>query len=410
MVETNDSPEFSIVKILRKDGGVAGAGSLIGKKWVLTCKHVITSIFPDDNFTIEPFQYKVDLTFYLDNSKKILKSHVSFLPPKDEDIDFVILKLEDEAPSCACVGKILNKTFWWRDNLSACGFSIDGEAKWVSLIGMGPVNPTSVQIDISKDTGYPIEEGFSGTPVLDIESKRIIGIIAAKENADGVLSGVYVSINSILNIYKKYYSVDKDAFENIEMEAPTSSYKLWHVPPAPDHYVERPEITQEITKNILNGRSSQSGLVIGAIHGLGGIGKSALISHLIINSEKSKEIRSCFSDGVLWVTLGQKPERHRLLVDLIQGVGDFNFHSTTEDEASNYLRAMLMDKSFLLIIDDAWNSKDVKPFLVGGSHCQALITTRESIIANDIGAALFELNVMTEDQSVELLSNYLKKS
>jgi hypothetical protein len=47
----------------------------------------------------------------------------------------------------------------------------------------------------------------------------------------------------------------------------------------------------------------------------------------------------------------------------------------------------------LLVVDDAWNIADVEPFLVSGSNCQILITTRDSLIASSVKARSFELNV-----------------
>lgn len=211
----SDSPEYSIVKILHKDTvKVAGAGFLIGKKWVLTCRHVVENTLSYKDSTLEHSERVIDLMFYLDKGKKTLKSHVFFCPQSTED-DFAILELEDEIPSCACIGKIINITDYWRDNLRVCGFSDIGEARWVPLIGMGPVGATSVQIDISSATGYKIKEGFSGTPVLDTKLKRIIGIVTAKETAEDTLSGVYISIKAIYDVCRQH-SINLDVFEFLD--------------------------------------------------------------------------------------------------------------------------------------------------------------------------------------------------
>jgi hypothetical protein len=63
----------------------------------------------------------------------------------------------------------------------------------------------------------------------------------------------------------------------------------------------------------------------------------------------------------------------------------------------------------LLIIDDAWDSSHVRHFLVGGHHCQVLVTTRDALIANAIGAILYDLEVMTPIQSLSLLSKRLRR-
>ena len=72
------------------------------------------------------------------------------------------------------------------------------------------------------------------------------------------------------------------------------------------------------------------------------------------------------------------------------------------------MRTLLYDKHILLVVDDAWEPKDVKPFLVGGSRCQTIITTRRIYIVDDLSAKCYPLNVMTEEQSLELFANILK--
>lgn len=61
-------------------------------------------------------------------------------------------------------------------------------------------------------------------------------------------------------------------------------------------------------------------LVVSAIHGLGGIGKSTLAAALAHNPD----VQERFSDGVLWTTLGQQPELLPLLSTWIQALGDYS--------------------------------------------------------------------------------------
>jgi hypothetical protein len=99
-----------------------------------------------------------------------------------------------------------------------------------------------------------------------------------------------------------------------------------------------------------------------------------------------------------------------LLNSWIEALGDYRSNHTTIETASNHLRTLLYEKRILLIVDDAWDSKEVKPFLVGGSNCQTIITTRKAYIADYFGAKCYPLNVMTEEQSLELFANVLKDS
>jgi hypothetical protein len=178
----------------------------------------------------------------------------------------------------------------------------------------------------------------------------------------------------------------------------------FQAPLLPTHFVPRPEVSEDLKVRLLTDEAVAPGvLVVSAIHGLGGIGKSTLAAALAY--DPAVQIR--FSDGVLWVTLGQQPELLPHLQEWIQVLGDYNFRPTTIDGASAHLRTLLQDKASLLVVDDVWDLAHATPFLVGGPQCQVLITTREALIAKAVGAALYDLDVMTPDQALALLTGRL---
>ena len=75
--------------------------------------------------------------------------------------------------------------------------------------------------------------------------------------------------------------------------------KPFQVPPLPSHFVERPEVSQELKKRLLEKETNHSGtLVISAIHGLGGIGKTILAQALAYD----RQVQERFCDGILWAT------------------------------------------------------------------------------------------------------------
>ncbi len=171
------------------------------------------------------------------------------------------------------------------------------------------------------------------------------------------------------------------------------------------YFVERPEISQALKQCLLAKTTSKSGtLAISAIHGMGGLGKTTLAIALA----HDEEVRTRFCDGVLWATLGQEPDLLSLLNTWVSGLGNHDFKPTTAEAASAYLRTLLCDKAVLLIVDDAWNPEHVEPFQVGSSSCRLLITTRRVDVADEVGAELYQLDLMTPEQSLALLSNRLK--
>ncbi|MDY7003748.1 MAG: NB-ARC domain-containing protein [Cyanobacteriota bacterium] len=178
---------------------------------------------------------------------------------------------------------------------------------------------------------------------------------------------------------------------------------LFQAPPLPRYYVDRPEYSDNLKANLLTNSSDTRAIVVTAIHGLGAVGKSTLATALAYD----REIQSRFSDGILWVTLGQEPNILPMLSGWVQALGDYNFKPTSVEATANHLRTLLYDKAVLLVVDDAWNTDHAKIFNFGGLRCQVLVTTREKAIADVLGAETYSLDVMTLSQSMQLLSQRL---
>lgn len=120
-----------------------------------------------------------------------------------------------------------------------------------------------------------------------------------------------------------------------------------------------------------------------ALHGLPGVGKTALATELA----HSSAIREYFQDGILWATPGIAPHstgilsRWATLLDMSPGQTEL---LTNADAWTHTLRSLIATRRLLIILDDVWQSQDIQPFLVGGPHCSYLITTRHPEIATRI--------------------------
>ncbi|MBE8970859.1 TIR domain-containing protein [Nostocales cyanobacterium LEGE 12452] len=204
------------------------------------------------------------------------------------------------------------------------------------------------------------------------------------------------AIEDLIAALKKHYPVNNTIAHSV--------YRLLQAPPLPISFVERPEYSNDLKTRLLTESSSDNrALVITAIHGLGSVGKSTLAAALAHDAE----IQTCFCDGILWATLGQQPDVLSLLSGWVQALGDYNFKPTSAEAASAHLRTLLYDKAVLLVVDDAWNTKDAQAFNVGGARCQVLVTTREGAIADALKASIYSLDIMTATQAMELLTKNL---
>ena len=182
----------------------------------------------------------------------------------------------------------------------------------------------------------------------------------------------------------------------------------FQAPPLPAHFVPRPEVSDEFKAYLLADEAHIPGaLVVSAVGGLAGIGKTTLAASLA----HDLEVQARFPDGVLWASLGQQPNILQLLTVWIQALGDHDFQPSIIEAASAHLRTLLHDRACLLMVDDVRQADHVRPFMVGSSRCQILITTRDvNAIAQQVGARIYRLDVMTQEQSLDLLSVRLERT
>ena len=176
------------------------------------------------------------------------------------------------------------------------------------------------------------------------------------------------------------------------------------VDPLPPYYVPRPEHSDVVKAELLaTGEKATGTLVVSAIYGLGGIGKSVLARALA----HDPEVQAHFKEGVLWVTLGQEPDLLPKLGGWLHALGDYNSKPTSMEVAVTQLRLLLQEKQMLLVIDDVWEPEHAEPFRVGGSNCCVLITTREAQIKN---AQAHNLDEMSPEQALQMLKQRLPDS
>ena len=143
---------------------------------------------------------------------------------------------------------------------------------------------------------------------------------------------------------------------------------------------------------------------ISAVRGWPGVGKTTLAAELAHLEEETKQR---FPDGILWTSLGQNPDIRHNLLQWLRSFGD-GFSESYDDtqEISRRLAGHLLRRRKLLIIDDVWRSEDGHPFLVGGSKCGMLITTRLPSVADDLTPTPgqhYHLDLLDEEHALQLL-------
>jgi len=139
-----------------------------------------------------------------------------------------------------------------------------------------------------------------------------------------------------------------------------------------------------------------------ALRGAGGYGKTTL-ARAICHDERTQ---SAYSDGILWVTLGENATydtvRAKLNI-LVEELSGGQRADLDVELAKTRLRELMADRDILLVIDDVWKREHLKPFLQGGARVARLITTRNDDVLPP-AAARVTVASMTSAEAADLIA------
>src|SRR5437870_1941589 len=147
-------------------------------------------------------------------------------------------------------------------------------------------------------------------------------------------------------------------------------------------------------------------VVISAIDGMGGIGKSALaiqVAHELVDA-------GAFLDGQLYVDLhGATPGLAPLkpleaLSRMLRALGVEAAQIPTEvEEAGARFRSLVSNRRLLVLLDNAATPEQVRPLLPVSPTSGVVVTSRR-VLATLEGAHPLHLDVLPHDQALELLA------
>lgn len=184
--------------------------------------------------------------------------------------------------------------------------------------------------------------------------------------------------------------------------------KLSGVDPLPAKFLPRPEEVEKLATTILADVShpvviTSAGRTV-ALEGMGGVGKSVLAAAFA----RACPTRRAFSDGVVWLKVGQRPDLVGLLRLLGHALDDASLDQYTDELSSQACLGRLMeDQDCLVVLDDVWDVRYAEAVVSAlGPRCRLLVTTRDSRVGLALGATELRLGVLTDAQALTLLAKW----
>jgi DNA-binding SARP family transcriptional activator/tetratricopeptide (TPR) repeat protein len=220
--------------------------------------------------------------------------------------------------------------------------------------------------------------------------------------------------NGLRDLYQQILTADP-ALAITEPVSPTAGapvvispgqITLRQLPPTARHFTGR---TGELTALTgLLGRSAGQApgtVVISAISGTAGVGKTALAVHW------AHQVAERFPDGQLFMNLrGYDPAQPMPAADALAGflralgVPGQDIPPEEAGRAALY-RSLLAGRRMMVVLDNAGSAEQVRPLLPAAPHCVAVVTSRDSLaglVARD-GAHRLDLDVLTLAEATTLL-------
>ena len=182
------------------------------------------------------------------------------------------------------------------------------------------------------------------------------------------------------------------------------------LPAVPPNFVGRKAELGMLTSLLQNDITAHGTVLITAIGGTAGVGKTALAVYW------ARHVADLFPDGQLYVNL-QGFDPGGLVVDPVDAIREFldalgvapqEVPVGLNAQAALY-RSLLIGRRMLIVLDNARDSAQVRPLLPSTPNCLVLVTSRNQLSGLVVheGARTIELDVLAPGESRELLERRL---
>jgi DNA-binding SARP family transcriptional activator len=174
-------------------------------------------------------------------------------------------------------------------------------------------------------------------------------------------------------------------------------------------FTGRAEPLTRLDALLRGGRAVEGVVVISAIAGTAGVGKTALAVHW------ARRVADRFPDGQLWVNLrgyhpGQAVAPGQALTGFLRALGVPGAQIPVDlDELAAMYRSLMDGRRVLVVLDNALGAEQVRPLLPGAPGCLVVVTSRNrltGLVAAE-AAQLLALDLLPADEARRMLARRL---
>jgi hypothetical protein len=174
-IMTNSNMISGIVRIIRPDGKTAGTGFVVSDSLIATCAHVIMQEGQPKPGSLPD---KVELVFRLTGEKRFAAVMPEWWRPADAG-DVAILRLEGPLPEGVSPLPLGSSTGSKNHSFQTFGFPSPSPEE--GIWGDGHILNETLQqgMRVLQISSPQVTPGYSGAPVMDLVSQRIVGMITS---------------------------------------------------------------------------------------------------------------------------------------------------------------------------------------------------------------------------------------
>lgn len=235
MSQVNVEPAIVRIHFSQSQGFISGAGFLVDEKRCITCAHVVLRALGISKDMETPPEAEILLDFPLVAPKELLQARVIGWK---KELDVAVLEISGKLPAGAQRARLIDDEDLCDHACQAFGFPQDFGAagSWSNCKVVGQNAERWFQLQ-SDNVGFPIQQGFSGTPLWDKNLSSVVGMVVKVASPVELRTAYAFPVSMIAQAYPALRArllppvkpVEKPAWEGFKVKLdiqPREEFKL----------------------------------------------------------------------------------------------------------------------------------------------------------------------------------------